>query len=46
MGREFLFLARVLITTRDGTKVHDLCPGTQRNASLFRDVHSTDRIAH
>jgi hypothetical protein len=45
MGGELLLVSRVLIAARSRAKVQDLAPGTQRNRSLFRDVHPADRIA-
>jgi hypothetical protein len=46
IGSEFLYAGDVLIAARHGAKVHQFASDTQRNRSLFRDVHSTDRIAH
>jgi len=45
MGGDVLLISRILIAARRRAKVQDLTPGTQRNRSLFRDVHPADRIA-
>jgi hypothetical protein len=46
MGRELLFVARILIATCRGAKMHQLTFDLQRNRSFFRNVHTADWIAH
>jgi hypothetical protein len=46
IGSDFLYGGHVLIAACLRAKVHYFASDTQRNRSLFRDMHSANRIAH